>query len=150
MALISPQGRRREGEASEAGVEDFDGVPATDVDPATAFERGVALEEGGKPEEADSWYRLAADAGHPAAANNLGLLLIELSEKDKSRVVEAQDALEKALARGPDRVEPKLNLAILLGREGQKAKAKELARMVAEGADDPDYREQAQKLLKSL
>src|SRR3984893_18978171 len=75
MALISPQGRRREGEASEAGVEDFDGVPATDVDPATSFERGVALEERGKPEEDDSWYRLAADAGHPAAANNLGLLL---------------------------------------------------------------------------
>src|ERR1700730_16767542 len=42
MALISPEGRGREGEASEAGVEDFDGVPATDVDPATSFERGVA------------------------------------------------------------------------------------------------------------
>src|ERR1700730_538275 len=70
-ALISPQGRRREGEASEAAVEDFDGVPATDVDPATSFERGVALEEGGKPEEADSWYRLSRRARRPPAAHNL-------------------------------------------------------------------------------
>lgn len=82
--------------------------------------------------------------------NNLGLLLMQRSEEDKALVAQAQAALETAVARGPDRAEPKLNLAILFGREGQKVKAKELARLVAEKAQDPDHEDQAQRLLKSL
>lgn len=116
--------------------------------------RAMSLEAKATPDlpGAAQAYRQAMtqDATGWSAANNLGLLLMELSEQDASLLAEARDVLEKAIARGPDRVEPKLNLAILLAREGQKTKARELARVVAETAQHAGYREQAQQLMQSL
>ncbi|MER6187903.1 hypothetical protein [Streptomyces sp. NPDC001652] len=39
----------------------------TDGYPPDIAHHGVVLEKQGKPDEAKSWYREAADLGHPAA-----------------------------------------------------------------------------------
>jgi TPR repeat protein len=41
-------------------------------DPYGAYRLAVLLERQGNPEEARTWYRKAADMGHPAAKKALG------------------------------------------------------------------------------
>ncbi len=53
--------------------------------------------------EAERAYRVAADKGHAAALNNLGLLLYSTADKDKDRLADAVRTLKQAAAAAPAR-----------------------------------------------
>ncbi len=132
-------------------VNDIDSLGQSTVQ--TLMVKGMILEALDTPdlEGAVKAYAKAMqlDATDWAPANNLGLLLLQLSESNKARVPEAKKALEEAMRR-TDGVEPRLNLAILLAREGQKAEAKPLAELVLRQAEDEALKAQAQKLLAMI
>lgn len=84
-------------------------------------------------------------------ANNLGNLLLRTPELPDS-AKQAREVLEEAIRRGPDRAEPRINLAVAFMRLGDEAKAKQLAKeLLGRGpALDASIREQAERLLKQL
>ncbi len=84
-------------------------------------------------------------------ANNLGSLLMR-NQEISDALNQAREALEEAHRRDPDRPEPRLNLALLSVKLGDKARAKQLAtELVGRGPSlEPSIREQAQRLLKQL
>lgn len=103
-------------------------------------------------EGAQAAWRAAAelDPDDWRAPNNLGLLLMRGPEVETIR--EGKDALEEAHRRDPDRVEPRLNLALAYVKLGEKARAKELTKeLMARAATlEPELREQAERLAKQL
>jgi tetratricopeptide (TPR) repeat protein len=84
-------------------------------------------------------------------ANNLGNLLLSRQDgKPEENVTQAIQVLEEARRREPARVEPVLNLALAYARQGDKAKSKALASAVVKQNPEPELREQAERLLKTL
>ncbi len=132
-------------------VNDLDAMGQSTVQ--TLMVKGMILESQEPPdlEGAVKAYGKAMqlDTSDWAPANNLGLLLLQISESDKSRVPDARKALEEAIRRS-DTVEPKLNLAILLAREGHSSEARPLAQAVAAAAQQEDLKNQAERLLSVL
>lgn len=89
---------------------------------------------------------VAKSNGSFEPANGLGLFLL-----DQRRTQEAQAVLEEALRLAPDRVEPKLNLALCLARLNKLSRAKTLTREVLSAApSDSDLDRQAQQLLEAI
>jgi tetratricopeptide (TPR) repeat protein len=84
------------------------------------------------------------------APNNLGLLLMRGPEVETIR--EGRDALEEAHRRDPSRPEPRLNLALVCVKLGEKARAKEVMKdLVSRAATlEPELREQVERLQKQL
>jgi tetratricopeptide (TPR) repeat protein len=105
------------------------------------------------PEGAMAAWKAAMDLDPKAwaPANNLGSLLMRTPELPDA-LNQAREALEEAHRRDPERPEPRLNLALLSVKLGDKNRAKQLAtELVGRGPSlDPSLREQAQKLLKHL
>lgn len=105
------------------------------------------------PEGAMAAWRAAMELAPQdwAPANNLGSLLMRTPELPDA-LNQAREALEEAHRRDSERPEPKLNLALLSVKLGDKARAKELAQqLLGSGPSlEPDLREQAQRLLKHL
>jgi tetratricopeptide (TPR) repeat protein len=86
-----------------------------------------------------------------APANNLGNLLMRTSavpDSDK----QAKEVLEEALRRDPDQAAPRLNLAVVCLKLGDKARSKELVQeLLKRGPSlEPSIREEAERLKKQL
>ncbi|NTX35080.1 tetratricopeptide repeat protein [Myxococcus sp. CA033] len=87
-----------------------------------------------------------------APANNLGNLLMRIPEDELPGAgQQALEVLEEAHRRAPERPEPRLNLAVVHARLGQKDQAKSLAReLLALPRLAPEWREQAERLIQAL
>ncbi|MCE9673004.1 tetratricopeptide repeat protein [Myxococcus stipitatus] len=87
-----------------------------------------------------------------APANNLGNLLMRIPEDELPGAgQQAAEVLEEAHRRAPDRPEPVLNLALVSARLGDKDAARAHATaLLAFPRLDPEWREQAERLLKAL
>ncbi|WP_224363776.1 tetratricopeptide repeat protein [Hyalangium versicolor] len=92
---------------------------------------------------------MALDPKEWGAANNLGNLLMRMPELPDA-AKQAREVLEEGLRRSPDRPELQLNLALACMKLGDKAKAKELAKvLVGRGPSlEESIRQQAEQLLK--
>ena len=86
-----------------------------------------------------------------APANNLGNLLLRQEKVPGGPGVKrAIEALEDARRRGPQQVEPVLNLALAYARHGDTERSKALAAEILQKSSDPSAHEQAERLLKTL
>jgi tetratricopeptide (TPR) repeat protein len=125
---------------------------------ATAQSRSVEamIYEGTNPpdvEGAMAAWRAAMELAPEdwAPANNLGNLLMRTPEFPEADKI-AKEVLEEAHRRAPDRPEPRLNLALVSFKLGDKARAKELAQeLVGRGPTlEESLRDQARRLLKQI
>ena len=69
---------------------------------------GVLLDGQGKPDEAEEWWRKAADAGHLGAMSNLGALLAEQGKPEQAeewwrKAADAEDTDAMSNLGGPAR-----------------------------------------------
>ncbi|HYO65762.1 MAG TPA: tetratricopeptide repeat protein [Archangium sp.] len=86
-----------------------------------AYDKAVAAYEAGMGLAPDGWR----------AANNLGQLLLRMSEEQEAQhLTRALTVLEEAVRRAPQRPEPQLNLALAFARAGQQTKAREQVKKV--------------------
>ncbi|MCP3102180.1 tetratricopeptide repeat protein [Myxococcus sp. K15C18031901] len=112
-----------------------------------------ALEPVDIPAALAAWreaVKLAPDDWAPA--NNLGNLLMRIPEDELPGAgTQAAEVLEEAHRRAPERPEPVLNLALVRARLGDKDAARSHAKaLLAFPQLDPEWREQAERLLKAL
>src|SRR2546427_7025936 len=97
-------------------------------DPASVYEKALELEEAGQTDQAEALYRQAAEAGHAAAANNLGLLLDARGAGE-----EAEGWYRRGAESGS--LDAAYNLALLLHERGAGADAETWFRKAAEAGD---------------
>lgn len=118
-----------------------------------ALLEGVVLERANRIDDALAVYAAAmeSDATDWAAASNRGLLLLEISEADESRLDEAASMLEQAVKRaGKKAADPLFNLALLQGRREEWAPAIATAKKAIAHPAIGGLKPQAEALLASL